>query len=440
MDERGANIDVIFRNGLKDIEALPPPEVWENIKPVIRKKQRPYILLGNAALIAVLLSLSMLAYRWSRQINVTNSTQTTLSILSASPVYEPSSVESTSSLISDNSRVQVNNSRVINAGDAVLITASDQNRNNSAPTTFYSRPRIDLFENNFKPEHGTLMKGLDPVVEPSMEFETPQKEFMPEISTPKQTNRWSIAAMASPTYYSRFGSNTDELAKQMSESEETMLSYSGGLALSYKINKRLSIQTGLYYSSIGQKVDGIVSYGGFTPFSNSKGGHNFAVLTSSGTIYTDNSDIFLMSNAGNRVVTAYNSDVFDPQKENLQYINNTLHQDFSYLELPVVLRYKVVDKTIDLNLIGGISYNFLVSNDVYTMHNGGKYDIGTTQGLNPFTLSSSLGMGMEYNFSSSLSLNLEPTFRYYINPFSSSTGLRNHPYSFGLFSGISYRF
>ena len=33
MDEKGANIDLVFRNGLKDFEVLPPPEVWDNIHP-----------------------------------------------------------------------------------------------------------------------------------------------------------------------------------------------------------------------------------------------------------------------------------------------------------------------------------------------------------------------------------------------------------------------
>ena len=37
MDERGANIDLVFRNGLKDYEVLPPAEVWENINPAVRK-------------------------------------------------------------------------------------------------------------------------------------------------------------------------------------------------------------------------------------------------------------------------------------------------------------------------------------------------------------------------------------------------------------------
>jgi opacity protein-like surface antigen len=55
-------------------------------------------------------------------------------------------------------------------------------------------------------------------------------------------------------------------------------------------------------------------------------------------------------------------------------------------------------------------------------------------------LSSSLGMGLEYNFSKKLSLNLEPTFRYYLNTFNEPAGTAIHPYSFGVFSGISYRF
>ena len=150
---------------------------------------------------------------------------------------------------------------------------------------------------------------------------------------------------------------------------------------------------------------------------------------------------FLARNdADSRILTAYTSDVFDPKKASLQPVNTSLDQNLSYLELPVVLRYKLVDKTIGINLIGGLSYNLLVHNSVYTTLDGNKYPIGDTKGINPLTLSSSLGMGMEYNFSDKLSLNLEPTFRYYLNPFSVNTGTSIHPYSFGIFSGVSYKF
>ncbi|HPM18639.1 MAG TPA: hypothetical protein PK288_06660 [Bacteroidales bacterium] len=108
--------------------------------------------------------------------------------------------------------------------------------------------------------------------------------------------------------------------------------------------------------------------------------------------------------------------------------------------MPLILRYKLIDKDLDFNLIGGFSYNMLINNSVYTYVNGSKYQVGETEGLNPLMVSSSLGMGLEYNLSRKISLNLEPTFRYYLNPFSQTQAVKTHPYSFGLFSGLSYRF
>jgi hypothetical protein len=224
------------------------------------------------------------------------------------------------------------------------------------------------------------------------------------------------------------------------ESEDPVVSYTGGVGLSYKISKRFSIQSGLYYSSMGQTLDGINTFGGFKRYDNSKGDNNFEILTSSGTISASNPDVFVNAEASDRVITKFTNDVFDPKKASLQYINSSLTQSLSYLELPVILRYKIIDKTIGINVIGGMSYNLLVNNSVYTEVDGSKYVIGDTRGLNPLSLSSSLGMGMEYSFSKKLSLNLEPTFRYYLNPFSVSSGTYIHPYSFWIFSGVSYKF
>jgi hypothetical protein len=265
--------------------------------------------------------------------------------------------------------------------------------------------------------------------------------YIADNTITKPKNRWSIAAMASPTYLSSFNSGSDGLSKQLSSSEQSLISYSGGVAFSYKISKRFSIQSGLYYSSLAQKVDGINSFSGFLPYGTlTKGDHNFEVLTTNGTVFTSNPDVFLSANGSDRIVTAYTNDVFDPKKASLQPVSTSLDQNFKYLEVPMILKYKLIDKTLGINLIGGLSYNLLVGNSVYTTVDGSKYSIGKTQGLNPLTLSSSLGMGMEYNLSGKLSLNLEPTFRYYLNPFSSSTGSFIHPYSFGIFSGVSYKF
>jgi hypothetical protein len=278
-----------------------------------------------------------------------------------------------------------------------------------------------------------------PVTTPA-EIKYPDLQYFPDNNPVKTVERWSIAAMASPTYYSQINSGGDALSSQIINSEQPLFSYSGGVSFSYKISRRFSIQSGLYYSSLGQKVDGINSFSGFSQYNETKGSHSFEVPTSSGTVYANNPDVFLSSNGAERVVTAYTKDVFDPKKASLQPVSSSLNQNFSYLEFPVVVRYKLVDKTIGINLIGGLSYNVLVHNTVTTTLDGNIYTVGDTKGLNPLSLSSSLGMGMEYNISNKLSLNLEPTFRYYLNPFSVTTGSFVHPYTFGIFSGVSYKF
>jgi hypothetical protein len=439
MNERGANIDIVFRNGLRDFEALPPPEVWDNIKPFIKRKQRSYVLISTAALIAIVFSLSLLAYRWSREVTTgLDSNDMALTGEDASPVIAPSAKKTLPVAVNETNMGST--SSLFSGTDIPVFDESTVSEMNNAPIAFSSGKTVNIANDVENSLHKPLMKVFNPVQKNSFEILTADQQYTPDITATKSPERWSIAAMASPTYYSKFGIGSDDISKQMSSSEQSLISYSGGVALSYKINKRFTVQTGIYYSSIGQQIDGIQSFGGFQPFSNSKGGHNFEVLTTSGTIFTNNSDVFLQANSGGRVITAYNNDVFDPRKASLQPLNNTLHQDFSYLELPVVLKYKIIDKAVAFNLIGGVSYNFLVNNNVYTMVDGGKYQIGTTKGLNSFTLSSSLGMGMEYSFTKNLSLNLEPTFRYYLNPFSGTEGSTIHPYSFGLFSGISYKF
>jgi len=69
MDKQGANIDLLFRNGLKDYEVLLPKETWTNLRPIISRRRPFVIILRVAATIAVLLSVSVIAYRYGLQIS-----------------------------------------------------------------------------------------------------------------------------------------------------------------------------------------------------------------------------------------------------------------------------------------------------------------------------------------------------------------------------------
>ena len=447
MDERRANIDLAFRNGLKDFEVLPPPDIWNCIDGRLARKTMPFYFMRAAAFLAIAMTMSALAYIW----------------LGKTPLIPAKSImaldeESLSPVNNRSMNIPVfrTKEKLVSTETGRMVLAENLSEAGQAPV--YDNPVAGI---KILPETNLMMpmntaslnivrhqSGFNGININSLTVDNVNQEYQDYLAenitadnTLKNTGRWSITALATPTYYGKINTSSDNLSKQIMASEQSVVSYSGGVALAYKVNKRLSIQSGLFYSSVGQDLEGINSFAGFQKYVTAKGDHNFEILTTNGTVYTNNADVFLSANTNpDRIITNYNRDVFDPQKASLDYINNTMRQSFSYLELPVFLRYKLIDRTVDFNLIGGLSYNLLVDNSVYTVIDGNKYMIGTTEGLNMFSISSSLGMGMEYNFSSKLSLNLEPTFRYYLNIFNNTAASQFHPYSFGIFSGISYKF
>jgi hypothetical protein len=438
MADKETNIDIIFRNGLKDHEILPPPEIWVNIAPRIRKSQQPFLILRSAAMIAVLLSLTFLAYKWSFQYTSgLNADNIIINPESQSPVQEKQPALAVNN-VPEKPDVTIKSEAVIPVTQMQEpiygqneVTGPQENEISNASEKLKVK---DLFN---APNSALIISNKKETVA----FNEYMPVYFKEETPVSEKKRWTIAALVSPTYYTNFSTGNNEAAAQLMSEEKPLISYAGGLALSYKINKRLSVQSGLYYSSYGNELTGINSYGGFRQYDYTKDDHNFEVISANGKIYTNNGDVFLLDNvSSDRILTRYTNDVFDPAKANLQYIDNSLKQNFSYLELPFTLRYKIIDKALDFNIIGGVSSNILVGNSVYANLDGSKYNVGKTEGLNIITFSSSIGMGMEYNIASNLSLNLEPTFRYYLNPFSEVSGMRIHPYSFGIFSGISYKF
>lgn len=436
MDESGANIDLLFRNGLKDFEVLPPHGVWTSIKPVIRRKTRPYVLLRSAAMIAVLVSVTVMAYQWSRQYTIQEANN---------PL---AAAEQPPAGFNVNPAAPVTPSREYrrsNIPAASVILMAEESPDLPADTAREENIIYQAVAGSFLPDRGNALTEQAPAlfmgdITGYSATTDLQPGYLNENTEKVRSPRWSLSALASPTYYNGLNITSDEMTRQLMASEQSRISYSGGVAFAYQLSSKLSIQSGIYYSSIAQEVGGIGAYGGFQQFDYTKGDPNFRVLTSSGTIYTNNSDIFLIDRSGDRVMTRYTVDVFDPVKADLQYLNSSLHQNFSYIEMPFLLRYKVLNRAIDVNLIGGLSYNLLIGNTVHASSDGSRFMVGRTEGLNPFTISSSLGMGMEYTITDKVSLNLEPMFRYYLNPFTQVPGIKLHPYSFGVFSGLSYKF
>jgi hypothetical protein len=436
MADRSKYVDIFFRNGLKEFEVLPPPDVWDKIRPVLRKKERSLNFARAAAFAAILVSLSAFSYWLTNEI----SKDFNRPAISLNQEIIPEG-----SYISKNQVVATPLFVIPDKNSDTDRTVAADERVSSEPVSS-ELPLSGLFYTSLK--EGKLQK-VEKQVDVSTDLIRNSSSAgvvnlyaitaSPEIKE-NPVNRWTLGAGASPNYFSSVSFGNNDASKDLVKSEKPAVSYSGGLVFSYTVNKRISVQSGIYYSTVGQKVTGISSYSGFHNYYDAKSGSEFGIQTSNGLIVSTNNDIFLRDNSSTRVLTKYTIDNFDPMKADLSYLNNSVIQNFNYLEIPVLFRYKAIDRKLDLNFIGGISYNMLIGNSAFTYVDGVKYLIGKTEGLSPVNFSSSFSLGFEYNLSGKVSLNLEPTFRYYLTPLGGQVGSSIHPYSFGIFSGLSYKF
>ncbi|MEX2349666.1 MAG: outer membrane beta-barrel protein, partial [Flavobacteriaceae bacterium] len=117
----------------------------------------------------------------------------------------------------------------------------------------------------------------------------------------------------------------------------------------------------------------------------------------------------------------------------------TMTQQLDYFEIPLELKYALLDSKIGLNLIGGMSTLLLNSNEVSIASDGFSSTIGSANNLNEFSFSTNIGFGLDYKFSKRFIFNLEPMFKYQINPYSDNS-VDFKPYYLGVYSGFSYRF
>jgi hypothetical protein len=438
MFEKEPNIDIVFRNGLKNMEVLPPADVWEKIPPMPVRIHGYRFAMRIAAGITVLVALTLLASSYFRtnkgSAGIAELAMATEGLLPESVpralVYTPAGAEATpvSSNIAEPAPAVRENETVV-AGTADIPVAP-------ALISDFRQPQEGVKDDNVLPYSSDE---ITVIVSPAM---TGRNEIPSQaVGSAKNASselRFEIGASVSPTMgFSAANSNT-RLAELIG-SEQTRPTYSTGLTFGYKISPRLTIQSGIGLSSVGQTISDIDVFAGLSDFYAVKGAYLYSVETASGTILAGNTDLYLTDNA-NRVSTTIPGNMSDPSKYDLTQVSNNIHQVFRYLELPLIIRYKVIDQKVGLNFSGGLSYGYLVENFAYANDGANMIPVGHTEGVNIHSISSQLGLGMEYNISTNISFNLEPVFKYYVTPVSSLSGTLYKPYSVGFFSGVFFKF
>jgi hypothetical protein len=119
--------------------------------------------------------------------------------------------------------------------------------------------------------------------------------------------------------------------------------------------------------------------------------------------------------------------------------SGNIDQRFGFIEVPLELEYRLLDRKFGINVIGGFSTFFLNQNEVYADIDGASTLIGEANNMNSTSFSANFGLGLDYSLSKKWNFNLEPQFKYQINTFNNTSG-NYRPFFIGLYTGLSYKF
>ncbi len=242
----------------------------------------------------------------------------------------------------------------------------------------------------------------------------------------KKRDKWAISTNASPVYFNSLaeGSSLDQEFETNSKNYSTTYSY--GVTGIYSISNKVSIRTGINNILFSYNTNDVVYE---SKLSATSANNNVETITRNAQ--GNNMNFY----SKNRNQNSLNEDVENFTQENI----GALKQDVNYIEVPVELSYKLLDKKFGIEVIGGMSTLFLNNNTVLLVTDGMEMNVGKANNLNNIHFSSNVGLGFKYNFWRSFNANFQPMFKYQINTFSENSG-NFKPYFIGLYTGVSFSF
>lgn len=469
-------IDEFFNDKLSDYEESVPPYVWDNITEKLgsRKRRKRLIYIQSIAASVALLIAFFAGHFY------TNTSNTEFDQFSVDKTVHENIIDSDNSLQESSAKLP-DESFASNEKEGTT-KANEEIINNDIKE---EKINIKGFKNSIKPsDEYTLMATNEDVYNGDTNEKQNEKNFIQrlfnidftefeQIETDpasikypetiqmayvdiyqyednikpgkKVENRWAVGGKASPVYsYRNVSSASNERENSYNDiravnsnqpsNESGIVSYSGGINIGYKISKRLDVYSGVFYSEIGQVSNDVyISEGQNTP------SEPVYIATSMGNINTQHSSYNLV----NSITDDYSVPPTDFMYDNESFyssnsINSKIYQNIEFIEIPVMLKYKVLNKRFGINLLGGISTSFIVGNSSKLEYENNKYDIGETEDIQPVNYNSTVGLGFEYALSKRISVNLEPTFKYALN--SISTTNKVYPYTLAVYTGINYKF
>ncbi|MGJ8683924.1 MAG: hypothetical protein ACSHWW_04835 [Nonlabens sp.] len=263
---------------------------------------------------------------------------------------------------------------------------------------------------------------------PSLEdMAAQQKEKEEENLDENLFKKWNASSVLAPVYSSTMGgSSIDQQFADNNKAAGLNLSY--GVNVGYNLTSRLSVRTGIHKVNVSYTTNDII----------------YGVATQPGDVQllsVDNYDSNAVSNPGSistdNLGSSFSQEFLSDNTFN--GFQGEISQRLGYLEVPLEMKYKVLDSKLSVNVMGGMSALFLTDNSIAVTNSTAKLELGEDDNFNSFNQSANFGIGIDYLFTDQLGITVEPMFKYQLNALKENTaGFK--PFNVGVYSGITYKF
>ena len=240
-------------------------------------------------------------------------------------------------------------------------------------------------------------------------------------------SRWSVAPQVAPVFYGEFGEGSTVSSEFADNSTSSDANLSYGVQVQYQLNKRLAVRSGVNRVNLSVNTNDI----------------EFAVAPSAfnvGTKFVNDGISYSVGDKGtlvNRFAQAAPTEGLD--LPTIDAFEGLLNQSFEYWEVPLELSYAVFDNRFKVNVFGGFSTLFLQDNSLTAISGARETNLGSVDNLNELSFTTNVGLGLQYDISKRFAINVEPVFKYQLNPYSDAA-IGSQPYYMGVYSGLRFRF
>jgi hypothetical protein len=464
------NTDDIIREKLENFQATPPPHIWDNVQLQLaaRRRKNRMVYMGWISAAAVVVLAFLAGWYFNENLKDDKSKIVNSEIIQSENSENKPSFHSEETKVENQSSAESTpeNSNQVNYPETnQLAGVSPVNSKitlRTAPASVYvsnSRESFNLtmilalnaqFAQNqqFHTElarHNVVVSSNNLSEQESLLIAENIKNFN-ESSKPE--NNWKMGMYVAPGYSSYSSSYSETYARNMNYTgTDGNTNVGGGFSVQYKTRKRWILESGIYYAQNGlqsensanifarkENADYALSDAGLSYFSNEVRVENNTMAMNSAA------GVIQFSETPKGAELTGDFEAKNTGVANLVVPNGEFSQVFEFMEIPLFVRYRVVDRKIGVELLTGFNTGIVVGNNAYFENQYGVQNIGETADISTFNIAGTLGMGVNYALGKHFSVAVEPRFSYYLNSINSNPSVEFRPYRMGFYTGVTYEF